>query len=137
MGSRFRAALVLAVAGALSVSCGGIVDPSQNKVDTFSGTIALQGNGVPHPFSSSKTGEISVKITALSPSSGTLVGLVWAQASGPGACDGQPIQNTLAQLNIPAISNQILKGNYCIQLYDAGYFSTAQTYTVTVSHPPP
>ena len=135
MRSRFRAALVLTVAGALSVSCGGIVDPSQNKVDTFSGTIALQGNGQPHSFSSSKTGEISVKITALSPSSGTLVGLLWRQASSAGACDGQPLQNTLAQLNIPAISNQILSGNYCIQLYDAGYFGVAQTYTVSVSHP--
>ena len=136
MRSRFRAALVLAVAGALSVSCGGIVDPSQNKVEPFSGTIALQGRGPVHPFSASKTGEISVKITALSPSSGTLVGMLWAQASGPGACDGQLLFNSIAQLNIPAISNQILKGDYCIQLYDAGYFSTAQTYTVTVSHPP-
>ena len=135
MGSRFRAALVLAVAGALSVNCGGIVDPSKNQVDTFSGTIAVGGRGPGHPFSSPKTGEISVKITALSPSSGTLVGMVWAQASGPGACDGQPLQNTLAQLNVPAISNQILSGNYCIQLYDAGYFGVAQTYTVTVSHP--
>ena len=88
-----------------------------------------------HPFSSPKTGEISVKITALSPSSNTLVGLLWAQSSTAGACDGQLLQNTIAQLNIPAISNQILSGNYCIQLYDAGYFGVAQTYTVTVSHP--
>jgi hypothetical protein len=136
MRSRFRAALVLAVAGALSVSCGGIVDPSQNKVETFSGTIALQGRGPVHPFSSSKTGEISVKITALSPSSGTPVGLLWAQASSAGACDGQVLLSTVAQLNVPAISNQIFSGNYCIQLYDYGYFSAAQTYTVSVSHPP-
>ena len=135
MRSRFRAALVLAVAGALSVSCGGIVDPSQNKVETFSGTIAVGGSGPIHFFSAAKTGEISVKITALSPSSNTLVGLLWAQSSTAGACDGQLLQNTIAQLNIPAISNQILKGDYCIQLYDAGYFGVAQTYTVTVSHP--
>ena len=135
MGSRFRAAFVLAVAGALSVSCGGIVDPSKNQVETFSGTIAVGGRGPVHPFSSPKTGEISVKITALSPSSNTLVGLLWAQSSTAGACDGQLLQNTIAQSNIPAISNQILSGNYCIQLYDAGYFGVAQTYTVTVSHP--
>ena len=135
MGSRFRAAFVLAVAGALSVSCGGIVDPSKNQVETFPGTIAVGGRGPVHPFSSSKTGEISVKITALSPSSNTLVGLLWAQSSTAGACDGQLLQNTIAQLNIPAISNQILKGDYCVQLYDAGYFGVAQTYTVTVSHP--
>jgi hypothetical protein len=135
MGSRFRAAFVLAVAGALSVSCGGIVDPSKNQVDTVSGTIAVGGRGPAHPFSSPKTGEISVKITALAPSSGTLVGMLWAQSSSAGACDGQLLFNTVAQLNVPAISNQILSGNYCIQLYDAGYFSVAQTYTVTISHP--
>ena len=134
MRSRFRAALVLAVAGALSVSCGGIIDPSQNQMETFSGTIAVGGSGPIHFFSAAKTGEISVKITALSPSSGTLVGLIWAQASG-GACNGQFLQNTLAQLNVPAISTQIISGSYCIQLGDAGYFSTAQTYTLTVSHP--
>ncbi len=134
MRSRFRAALVLAVAGVLNVSCGGIVDPSKNQVETFPGTIAVGGRGPAHPFSS-KSGEISVKITALSPSSGTLVGLLWVQSSSAGACDGQPLQNTLAQLNIPAISNQIISGNYCIQLYDAGYFGVAQTYTLTVSHP--
>src|SRR4051812_32485210 len=113
MGSRFRAAFVLAVAGALSVSCGGIVDPSKNQVETVSGTIAVGGRGQPHPFSSPKTGEISVKITALAPSSGTLVGMLWAQSSSAGACDGQLLFNTVAQLNVPAISNQILSGNYC------------------------
>jgi hypothetical protein len=136
MRSRFRAALVLAAAGALSVSCGGIVDPSQNKVETFPGTIAVGGFGPVHPFSASKTGEISVKITALSPSSGTLVGIQWAQASSAGACDGQVLLRSVAQLNIPAISNQIFSGNYCIQLFDAGYFSVAQTYMLSVSHPP-
>jgi hypothetical protein len=135
MGSRFRAALVLAVAGALSVSCGGIIDPSQNKMEPFSGTIAVGGSGPIHFFSASKSGEISVKITALSPSSGAFVGLLWAQASG-GACNGQLLANTIAQLNIPAISTQIISGSYCIQLGDAGAFTVAQTYTIIVSHPP-
>jgi hypothetical protein len=135
MSSRFRAALVLAVAGALSVSCGGIIDPSQNQMETFPGTIAVAGAGPVHPFSVSKTGEISVKITALSPSSSVPVGVLWAQGASGGACNINLLQNTLAQINVPVISTQILSGNYCIQLYDAGYFTAAENYTLTVSHP--
>jgi hypothetical protein len=135
MGSRFRAALVLAVAGALSISCGGIIDPSQNQMQSFSGTVAVGGNGPVHSFSAAKTGEISVKITALAPSSGSLLGILWAQSPTAGACNGQILQNTLAQLNVPAISNQIISGSYCIQLYDAGYLTATTTYTVSVSHP--
>lgn len=135
MSSRFRAALLLSVAGALSVSCGGIIDPSQNQVETFSGTIAVGGN-TPHGFSASKTGEISVKITALSPVSSTIVGVLWAQASNDGTCNGSILQNnSFGQLNVPAISGQIISGRYCIVMYDAGFFTVPENYTVTVSHP--
>ena len=42
------AAAALVLAGALTVSCGGIVDPSKNQMETFSGTLNPQGF-VPHP----------------------------------------------------------------------------------------
>ena len=135
MRSRIRAALLLAVAGALSVSCGGIIDPSKNQVEPFSGTIPV-GGSVSHSFSASKTGEISVKITALAPVSQTLAGVLWAQAANDGTCNGNILQNNnFAQLNVPAISAQIISGKYCIVVYDAGYFTAAETYTVLVSHP--
>jgi hypothetical protein len=135
MSSRLRAALLLGLAGAFSVSCGGIIDPSQNQMETFSGTLAVGGSN-PHSFSVSKTGEISVKITALAPVSQTLAGVLWAQASNDGTCNGNILQNNnFAQLNVPAISAQIISGKYCIVVYDAGYFTAAETYTVLVSHP--
>ena len=140
MSARFSAAVVLAIAGELSISCGGIVDPASNKVEPFSGTIT-PGTGIAkyHPFSSSKTGEISVKFTALSPSSSVFMGVVWAQDPSGGSCTGnlgRLQQNNFAQLNLPAISNQIISGKYCIGVYESSQLSAPENYTISVSHPP-
>ena len=59
MRLRLSAALALALAGAISISCGGIVDPSQNQVESFSGTVPVGGN-VQHKFSASKTGVLQI-----------------------------------------------------------------------------
>jgi hypothetical protein len=141
MQLRFAAAVLLAAA-VFAAGCGGIVDPSQNKTDTFSGTIPPGGQSQPgaHGFSASKTGEISVKVTQITPSSSnTFVGVIWTGRASDGTCTGQLGnifgQNSFAQLNLPAISTQILSGAYCLVLYDVGSFTTTVTYTVTVSHP--
>lgn len=139
MQSRILTALVtIAALGAWS--CGGIVDPSQNQVETFTGTIAPGNQGPAHGFSSSKTGEISVKVTALTPSSSnTFVGVLWTGRNSNGDCAGSLGQvfgqNSFAQVGLPAISTQILSGGYCLVLYDVGSFTTTVSYTVTVSHP--
>jgi hypothetical protein len=141
MGPRTAAAFALVLVSVVVAGCGGIVDPSQNQVETFSGTIPVGGQSpTPHGFSSSKTGEISVKVTALTPSSSnTFVGVLWTGRDGNGACAGQLGavfgQNNFAQVGLPAISTQILSGGYCLVLYDVGSFTTTETYTVTVSHP--
>ena len=135
MRARFAAAFALALAGALTIACGGIVSPSQNTVETFSGTIPPGGA---HPFSASKTGEIQVKLTALAPVSSTFVGLIWAQAGSDGGCKtsiGGILFQTIAQLNVQAISTQIISGRYCMVVYDYIGFTAPETYTVTVSHP--
>jgi len=135
MHSRFLAALALA---GFTAACGGIVDPSQNTTDTFSGTI---NHGDPikfFPFSSSKTGEISVKFTALTPVSNVLMGVLVAQANGDGSCTGDlglVQQNNFAQLNLPSISGQILGRRYCLGVYESQPLTQTETFTVTVSHP--
>lgn len=139
MHSRILIGLLAAAAVAAS-SCGGIVDPSQNQVETFNGTIPVGGQGLPHGFSASKTGEISVKVTQLTPSSSnTFVGVLWTGRNSNGDCAGSLGgifgQNNFAQVGLPAISTQILSGGYCLVLYDVGSFATTETYTVTVSHP--
>jgi hypothetical protein len=136
-GMRVLAATVLAAAGFVALSCGGITDPSKNTVDTFSGTVAVGGEAR-HPFSASKTGELSVKLTALAPASNTFVGLIWAQAGGDGNCANAGNlfqQNNFAQLNVPALSGAIISGRYCIIVYDSGAFAAPQNYTISVSHP--
>lgn len=139
MNSRLSAALLVAAAACVA-GCGGIVDPSQNQVETFSGTIAVGGQGPAHGFSASKTGEIQVKITQLTPStSNTFVGVLWTGRNSNGTCAGSLGavfgQNNFAQVGLPAISTQILSGGYCVILYDVGSFTTTESYTVTVSHP--
>ena len=133
MRFRFSAALVLALAGAISISCGGIVDPSQNQTETFSGTVQPGGFSVQH-FSSSKTGEISVKMLTLTPAAVPAIGVQWVGA-GDGSCNGTLFGAQVTPANTTAISTQILSGNYCLVMYDALGQTVAANYTVTVSHP--
>jgi hypothetical protein len=123
----------LAAAALLTISCGGIVDPSNNQKETFSGTIKPQGFDT-HTFSVSKTGEISIKITALAPLDTVSVGVIWGQASSAGTCVAA-IQSNIANINVPAITGQIFSGNYCVVVYDLGTLTAEETYSVLVSHP--
>src|SRR5689334_11859977 len=95
----------------LTIACSGVVDPSKNVTDTFSGTIPVQGTAPGHPFSTSKTGEYTVKVTALSPSSGSFFGSVLAQGPTNGTCAGQlPIlqQNSFGTINTPVLGGAII-----------------------------
>ena len=122
----------------LTIACSGVVDPSKNVTDTFSGTIQVQGTAPGHPFSTSKTGEYTVKVTALAPSSNSFFGTVLAQGPTNGSCSGQlPIlqQNSFGTINTPVLGGAIIPGSYCVFLFDIGAFTQPQTYTLTVSHP--
>src|SRR5947207_2080506 len=107
MPSRTAARLsAAAFLSALTIACGGVVDPSKNVTDTFSGTIPVQGTAPGHPFSTSKTGEYTVKVTALSPNSNLFFGTVLAQGTSDGNCLGQlPIlqQNSFGTINTPVL----------------------------------
>jgi hypothetical protein len=133
MSMRVRsAATALAVAGLLSMSCGGVVDPSKNVTETFSGTLAVQG-GATFPFDVNHGGEFSVKLTQLSPTVTAIVLLRWGVAVGS---DCQPIQQNNAVLNQTALAGAVLQtGRYCVAIFDIGFLSVPQTYTISVSHP--
>ena len=134
MNLRVLAAFVLALAGAVSISGGGIVAPSQNTVDTFSGTVAAGGSGPAHHFSASKTGEIQVKIATLTPASVPAVLVNWV-GNGDGSCNGGIFQQGIGTASSTAISGQVVSGGYCIVVsYYAGP-AVATNYTLTVSHP--
>jgi hypothetical protein len=132
---RLPAALVLALAGAVSISCGGIVDPSQNTIEPFSGTVQ-PGSASAHKFSASKTGEIAIKVLTLSPVSSAFIGVQWVQRSSDGNCTGGLLQNNqFATANSTVISGRILSGAYCVIVYDSTGLSQAANYSLTVSHP--
>jgi hypothetical protein len=135
MGFRISAALVLALAGAVSISCGGIVDPSQNIVEPFSGTVQ-PGSARAHWFTTSKTGELAVRVLTLTPASSPVIGVQWVQGSSDKSCTSNLLQvNQFASANTTAISGQIISGDYCVILYDSVGLSQPTNYSITVSHP--
>ena len=136
MGARLLGAVAIALAGALTISCGGIIDPSQNQVETFPGTVGVGGNYGPIKFSASSTGEFTVKLTALAPTTGIYLGIQMVQGNGDGSCSNVLVQqSTFATLNTQALGGQILSGRYCLYVYDVGSLVAATTFTLSVSHP--
>src|SRR5437868_13845884 len=139
MRARFAAAVVLAVAGALSISCGGIVDPSKNVVETFTGTVAPQTTSTLHPVSTSNNGEFSVKITTMTPAFTGFIGVLIAIGPSDNSCAGNlqlwTTPNGFATVNSIALSGQMIPGHYCVGLYDIGTLAATETYTIQVSHP--
>jgi hypothetical protein len=136
---RWRFVVLLSVAGYLSVACNSVVDPSNNVTTTFTGTIPVQGTTIPgNAWTTDKTGEYSIKVTSLQPSNGVYFGTILSYAGADGTCVGQlqPIQqNSFGTVNTPLMAGAIYPGSYCVFLFDVGFFTTAQTYTLSVSHP--
>jgi hypothetical protein len=130
---RFRFAAAFGLAALLTVSCGGVTDPSKNTPDTFNATLAVGAVNV-HQFSVSNSGEISVIIKSLSPVSNAVLGVAYGLSQSDGSCS--PINGSAGSLSSVVISGAIVKGSYCLAVYD--YFSALtvpETYSIVVSHP--
>src|SRR5438045_4787249 len=134
MRKRLAVALVAVV---LAAGCKGPVDPSQNKTETFTGTVQPVNIGVAHPFDIQNLGEITVSLTALTPGN-VAAGIAYGQPQGA-ACF--PIQQNAvgtSSIGRTALSGQILlKGTYCVVVFDPSGillniapWTVAQNYTV-------
>jgi hypothetical protein len=130
IGLRGGATLILA--GFVTVSCGGVTDPSKNIVDPFPGTVSPGGSWLQR-VTVNNGGEYSVKITALSPTPTAVLLVGWFQGAN---CE-IPFDARPAALNQLALSGVIYqKGPYCVGVSDSyGILTVAQNFTVTVSHP--
>ena len=130
-----RTALAAGFAAILTTAaCGGIIDPSDNRVVEFSGTLQV-ANQTEHQFSVDKNGEFSMRFTAFAPDANTAVGLAFGQIL-EGFCRLDPFQtNNFAQLNRTALTGPISRGTFCVLVFDSGALTAAQTYTLQVSHP--
>ena len=121
---------------AIVTACGGVVDPSKNQTETFTGTIQPgSGNGEVKPVNIAKSGEITVTVTSLNPTvpSGTFF-VVGIGQSVSGQCS--PLQvNQFAIVGSAAISGPVSPASYCVFILDEGLFTVAEDYTMVVSHP--
>src|SRR5437660_5679213 len=110
MRSRFVPAILFAVLAA----CGGVVDPSQNTVETRTGTIPVGGTSDIQQFTVSKSGEISIKVTNLTPTVplGTLLYFAWGQViSGQCSLFGSV---GITTVGATPVSTAITPGTYCV-----------------------
>jgi hypothetical protein len=133
MGVRAWTAAIVVLAALGAVSCGGVTDPSKNRVDTLSGTLNPSENQcLQQTVNVSNGGEYTVKITALqpTPTAVLLVGL-W-QGAG---CVALVNQSYLQLNGTPLAGPFYQKGTYAIQVADPGVLTVPQTFTITVSHP--
>jgi hypothetical protein len=129
---RLRGGATLILAGFLTISCGGVTDPSKNTVEPLMGTVTPGGPPWHQTVTVNNGGEYSIKITALSPTPTAVLVVGWYQGAN---CE-IPGPQQLAGLNQLALSGPVYqKGPYCVLVFDPGYLTVAQNFTITVSHP--
>ena len=136
MSRRWALALAFAVA---SAGCDNVIDPSQNKVETFTGVITPGSSnpGFQKDFHVSKQGEVSVTVTAINPSVplGTFFGVIMGQVVS-GQCAGNLANNQFATVGTAAVDTRITEGDWCVVIYDPrGIFTVQETFTVRLSYP--
>jgi hypothetical protein len=130
-------ALALAVAGFITISCGGVTDPSKNSTDTLTLNVTARG-GVSNvgTFNIQNTGEYSVKATASNPVYSSTFALTVGVGDSSNCSTIQ--QNFFATVNGASIGGAVVqKGLYCVYINDVnGSFpTTGVSFTVQASHP--
>jgi hypothetical protein len=134
MVRRFIPVLLLLAASA----CGGVTDPSNNQNQPFSGTVQPGGTSEILFFNASKSGEITITVTNMTPTlpSGTFFVVAWGQAANGNQCLLNLGANSLAVVGATAITSAITPGSYCVAIQDTYQaFKTAEQFSLTVSHP--
>ncbi|MBM3771991.1 MAG: hypothetical protein FJW27_12055 [Acidimicrobiia bacterium] len=128
----------LCCAAAVLLGCGGINSPSNNVNETFSGTVAPETGStspvITHLFTVNRTGEMSARVTSITPNNAALIGLGFGEQIS-GACRTFTLNN-LSGLNRDVMVTPVLqRGNFCLQVFNGGGVSSPQNYTVQVNHP--
>jgi hypothetical protein len=132
---RARLALALATAiAALGLSgCGGVTDPAQNVVETFTGTVPVGGFDF-KAFNISRAGEFSITVLSLTPPASVFFVVSFGQMIG-GTC--VPSQTNVLSTAAHTVLNGAIQspGSYCVRVADEQTFTVPETYTLQVSHP--
>jgi hypothetical protein len=146
MRSLLIGALALSVvAAACDDSNPGIVQPDVNPAtvtETFTGNLSVQSVSS-HSFIISRSGRISITLTAVSPPptseapSSPEVGIGIGIPSGLSCALnlGDKTTVTTTAASTPQISGIVIAGTFCVAVYDVGKLTEAVDYTVDVAHP--
>jgi len=128
----------------LVAACGGISTPSSNQTLTFTGTIQPStgaGLGPLHTFSTTKTGDLIVRISATSPDATAALGIGYGTPTGT-ACAFFLGTGNIGRAGQTVVQTAIQAGTYCVGVFDPGGvlvasppLTAAQTYTLSVSFP--
>jgi hypothetical protein len=113
-------------------ACGGVVGPSQNTIEEFSGIVDPNTAGPEHEFSVSRNGEFEIRFLALDPGAAILQ-VDFAQFVGDSCI--QLIGTNIGSQNTIVLTGAISQGRYCVQVFDAGFIAEPVTYALRVSHP--
>jgi hypothetical protein len=132
----FRRFLTVCALTGLLTGCSGVIDPSKNQVEPFSGVVVVGGVFI-KDFSWSKNGEVEVTMTSVTPTptNGPLAMYI-GQSDSSGNCfqiNGYPpvqaIVNRTVQFGV------VNKGNYCLAVYDPGVLTVSANVAGNFSHP--
>ncbi|MGE3707517.1 MAG: hypothetical protein AB7I13_19770 [Vicinamibacterales bacterium] len=124
--------LVLGLVLALAATGCNSASPSNNQTVEFTGVLQVAGLNW-HDFTTSRNGEYSVKVTALSPNPAALIG-IYLGNSTPNGCS-QFSSITEAGLNTASMTGGLNRGNYCLGIIATQSLRAATNYTVQLSHP--
>jgi hypothetical protein len=133
----FRRFLTPLVFACLLSGCSGVLDPSKNTNQTFSGAVGPNG-AVYFNFSWSQQGEVELTMTSVVPTPTN--GPLWTYLGQPdtsGTCfqlsgyaPQQAIVNRTIQFGV------LQKGGYCVAVFDPGGVLTIPVnFAGTLSHP--
>jgi len=128
--------IALAIAGLITVSCGGVNDPSKNTTTTLTVTVAARGGqSEVKTFPVSNSGEWSVKVTGSNPAFSSQFLLTVGIGDGSSCAT---IQQNFTTVNGVAFGGAVVqKGTYCVYINDiSGVFTQVPiTFTIEASHP--
>ena len=105
--------------------------PPVSVTESFSDTLTVNG-GRTTPFTVSRAGTVTAKITALSPDDSITIGL--SLGTWNGAVCQIILANDAAVLNTTITGTAQGTGQFCARVYDVGKLTAATDYTIEVTH---
>jgi hypothetical protein len=131
----FRRILTAVVCAGFLSGCSGVIDPSKNQVETFTGNLGV-GGGAVFAYSWGKNGEIEVTMTSVTPTpaNGPLA-MYLGQEDNAGNCFQLAGYSSTAIVNRKVQFGVLNKGNYCLGIYDPGVLTAPVNFSGTFSHP--